>query len=103
MVKLYRICLQKNEENPVKGKENCEIYIDAIREPRTEHSAARQPPSHRRDQSFAATEAMGHDASFVVLLLLTGVVPWIFNSTILVLQSPTCLDGTSAFSGPELS
>ena len=25
MVTLYRICLQKNEENPVKAKENCWI------------------------------------------------------------------------------
>ena len=32
MVKLYRICLQKNEENPVKARENCGMYKDAIRD-----------------------------------------------------------------------
>ena len=32
MVKLYRLCLQKNEENPVKAKENCGVYKDAIRD-----------------------------------------------------------------------
>ena len=32
MVKLYRICLQKNEENPIKAKENCGVYKDAIRD-----------------------------------------------------------------------
>jgi len=32
MVKLYRVCLQKNEENPVKAKENCGMYKDAIRD-----------------------------------------------------------------------
>lgn len=32
MVKLYRICLQKNEDNPVKAKENCGMYKDAIRD-----------------------------------------------------------------------
>jgi len=32
MVKLYRICLQKNEDNPVKARENCGIYKDAIRD-----------------------------------------------------------------------
>lgn len=32
MVKLYRVCLQKNEENPVKAKENCGMYRDAIRD-----------------------------------------------------------------------
>ena len=29
MVKLYRVRLQKNEETPVKAKENCEMYKDA--------------------------------------------------------------------------
>ena len=32
MVKLYRICLQKNEDNPVKARESCGLYKDAIRE-----------------------------------------------------------------------
>jgi len=31
IVKLYRVCLQKNEENPVKARENCGMYKDAIR------------------------------------------------------------------------
>ena len=32
MVKLYRVCLQKNEDNPVKARENCGVYKDAIRD-----------------------------------------------------------------------
>ena len=32
MDKLYRMCLQKNEDNPVKAKENCGTYKDAIRD-----------------------------------------------------------------------
>ncbi len=32
MVKLYRICLQKHEDNPVNAKENCGMYKDAIRD-----------------------------------------------------------------------
>lgn len=32
MVKLYRICLQKNEDNPVKARESCGMYKDAIRD-----------------------------------------------------------------------
>ena len=32
IVKLYRVCLQKNEDNPVKAKENCGMYKDAIRD-----------------------------------------------------------------------
>lgn len=32
MVKLYRICLQKYEDNAVKAKENCGMYKDAIRD-----------------------------------------------------------------------
>jgi hypothetical protein len=32
MVKLYRVCLQKNEDNPVKAKENCAVYREAIRD-----------------------------------------------------------------------
>ena len=32
MVKLYRGCLQKNEENPVKARENCAVYKEAIRD-----------------------------------------------------------------------
>jgi hypothetical protein len=32
IVKLYRLCLQKNEETPAKARENCGIYKDAIKE-----------------------------------------------------------------------
>ncbi len=32
MVKLYRLCLQKNEDNPVKARENCGMYKEAIRD-----------------------------------------------------------------------
>ncbi|MBA3967243.1 MAG: hypothetical protein H0X47_16015 [Nitrospirales bacterium] len=32
MVKLYRMCLQKNEDAPAKAKENCGLYKDAIRD-----------------------------------------------------------------------
>ena len=32
IVKLYRVCLQKNEDNPVKARENCGMYKDAIRD-----------------------------------------------------------------------
>lgn len=32
MVKLYRICLQKNEDNPAKARESCGMYKDAIRD-----------------------------------------------------------------------
>jgi|CXWL01.1.fsa_nt_gi hypothetical protein len=32
MVKLYRLCLVKNEDNPVKARENCGMYKDAIRD-----------------------------------------------------------------------
>jgi hypothetical protein len=32
MVKLYRVCLQKNEDSPVKARENCSMYKDAIRD-----------------------------------------------------------------------
>jgi hypothetical protein len=32
MVKLYRSCLQKNEENPLKARESCGLYKDAIRD-----------------------------------------------------------------------
>jgi hypothetical protein len=32
MVKLYRVCLQKNEDNPVKARESCGMYKDAIRD-----------------------------------------------------------------------
>ena len=32
LAKLYRMCLQKNEDNPVKAKENCGPYKDAIRD-----------------------------------------------------------------------
>ena len=32
LVKLYRLCLQKNEENPAKAREHCGLYRDAIRD-----------------------------------------------------------------------
>ena len=32
LVKLYRACLQKYEDTPVKAKENCGMYRDAIRD-----------------------------------------------------------------------
>lgn len=32
LVKLYRLCLQKHEDEPKKAKENCGMYKDAIRE-----------------------------------------------------------------------
>ena len=32
MAKLYRVCLQKNEDSPVKARENCGLYKDAIRD-----------------------------------------------------------------------
>jgi hypothetical protein len=32
LVKLYRLCLQKNEENPAKAREHCALYRDAIRD-----------------------------------------------------------------------
>jgi hypothetical protein len=32
LVKLYRMCLQKNEDNPVKARENCGMYKEAIRD-----------------------------------------------------------------------
>ena len=32
MVKLYRECLQKNEDTPVKARENCAVYKEAIRD-----------------------------------------------------------------------
>jgi hypothetical protein len=32
LVKLYRLCLQKNEDNPAKAKESCGMYKEAIRE-----------------------------------------------------------------------
>ena len=59
MVKLYRICLQKNEENPVKAKENCGMYKDAIRDLAPDNMRTivaevldrlrDKNPSHRRD------------------------------------------------------
>ena len=50
MVKLYRICLQKNEDNPVKAKENCGMYNDAIRDLAPDMNQLRDKhPSHRRD------------------------------------------------------
>jgi hypothetical protein len=32
LVKVYRTCLQKYEDTPMKAKENCGLYKDAIRE-----------------------------------------------------------------------
>ena len=32
MVKLYRVCIQKNEDNPVKARESCGLYKEAIRD-----------------------------------------------------------------------
>lgn len=32
IVKLYRLCLQKNEETPAKARDNCGIYKEAIKE-----------------------------------------------------------------------
>ena len=59
MVKLYRICLQKNEDNPVKAKENCGMYKDAIRDLAPDNMRTivaevmdrlrSKNPSHRRD------------------------------------------------------
>jgi len=61
MVKLYRICLQKNEDNPVKAKENCGLYRDAIRDLAPDNMRTivaevlerlrdrNQKPSNRRD------------------------------------------------------
>ena len=61
MVKLYRVCLQKNEENPVKAKENCSMYKDAIRDLAPDNMRTivaevldrlrdkNQKPSNRRD------------------------------------------------------
>jgi hypothetical protein len=61
MVKLYRICLQKNEDNPVKAKENCGLYKDAIRDLAPDNMRTivaevldrlrdkNQKPSNRRD------------------------------------------------------
>ena len=59
MVKLYRICLQKNEDNPVKAKESCGMYKDAIRDLAPDNMRTivaevlnqlrDKNPSHRRD------------------------------------------------------
>lgn len=32
LVKVYRLCLQKNEEDPAKAREQCSLYRDAIRD-----------------------------------------------------------------------
>ena len=32
LVKLYRLCLQKNEDTPAKARENCGMYREAIRD-----------------------------------------------------------------------
>lgn len=61
LVKLYRICLQKNEDNPVKAKENCGMYKDAVRDLAPDNMRTivaevldrlrdkNQKPSNRRD------------------------------------------------------
>ena len=59
MVKLYRICLQKNEDDPVKAKESCGMYKDAIRDLAPDNMRTivaevlnqlrGKTPSHRRD------------------------------------------------------
>ncbi|MDN5941432.1 MAG: hypothetical protein L0H94_06085 [Nitrospira sp.] len=59
MVKLYRICLQKHEDDPVKAKENCGMYKDAIRDLAPDNMRTvvaevmdrlrSKNPSHRRD------------------------------------------------------
>ena len=61
MVKLYRTCLQKNEESPVKARENCGMYRDAIRDLAPDNMRTivgevldrlrekNQKPSNRRD------------------------------------------------------
>ena len=61
MVKLYRVCLQKNEDNPVKARENCGMYKDAIRDLAPDNTRTivaeilerlrdkNQEPSKRRD------------------------------------------------------
>jgi hypothetical protein len=59
MVKLYRICLQKNEDNPLKAKESCGMYKDAIRDLAPDNMRTivaevlnqlrSKDPSHRRD------------------------------------------------------
>jgi hypothetical protein len=32
LVKAYRVCLQKNEDNPTKAKENCGVYREALQD-----------------------------------------------------------------------
>ena len=61
IVKLYRVCLQKNEDNPVKSRENCGMYKDAIRDLAPDNMRTivaemlerlrekNQEPSNRRD------------------------------------------------------
>ncbi len=61
IVKLYRVCLQKNEDNPVKARENCGMYKDAIRDLAPDNARTivaemlerlrdkRHDPSKRRD------------------------------------------------------
>ena len=61
MVKLYRICLQKNEDNPVKARESCGMYKEAIRDLAPDNTRTivaevldrlrdkSQKPSNRRD------------------------------------------------------
>ncbi len=53
MVKLYRICLQKNEENPVKAKENCGMYKEAIRDlaPDSMRTIVGEVPDQLRDKN----------------------------------------------------
>lgn len=53
MAKLYRICLQKNEENPVKAKENCGMYKEAIRDlaPDSMRTIVGEVPDQLRDKN----------------------------------------------------
>lgn len=62
MAKLYRLCLQKNEDSPVKAKENCGLYKDAIRDLAPDNMRTivaevldrlrdkSHKPAHRRDE-----------------------------------------------------
>lgn len=37
LIKLYRLCLQKYEDHPMKAKENCGVYKEAIRDLSPDH------------------------------------------------------------------
>lgn len=53
LVKLYRLCLQKNEENPARAREHCALYRDAIRElsPEGEKSIVAELLDRLRDKT----------------------------------------------------